>query len=104
MPEIRDGPNSVQSFEVNQNIRFEEVTFKYPKQLENQKNVFDKISLSIKAHETTAIVGPSGSGKSTIVQIIERFYDPKEGDVFFDNTNVKDLSLKTLRESIGYVS
>ncbi len=43
-------------------------------------------------------------GKSTIVQMIERFYEPKSGVIYFDNTNIKDISLKTLRESIGYVS
>jgi ATP-binding cassette subfamily B (MDR/TAP) protein 1 len=43
-------------------------------------------------------------GKSTIVQMIERFYEPKSGVIYFDKTNIKDISLKTLRESIGYVS
>ena len=61
-------------------------------------------SFSINAGETTAIVGPSGSGKSTIVQLIERFYDPQDGDIMLDKTNIKDIQLKTLRESIGYVS
>ena len=50
------------------------------------------------------ITGPSGSGKSTIVQLIERFYDPKSGDILLDNTNIKDIKIKNLRESIGYVS
>jgi ABC-type multidrug transport system fused ATPase/permease subunit len=58
----------------------------------------------IKAGEATAIVGPSGSGKSTIVQMIERFYDPKEGQIFFDDVNNKDISLLALRQAIGYVS
>jgi ABC-type multidrug transport system fused ATPase/permease subunit len=49
-------------------------------------------------------VGPSGSGKSTIVQMIERFYSPLEGDIFFDDLNIKDIKIQTLRESIGYVS
>lgn len=52
----------------------------------------------------TAIVGPSGSGKSTIVQMIERFYQPAEGEIYLDDINVKDIQLKALRESIGYVS
>ena len=49
-------------------------------------------------------MGPSGSGKSTIVQMIERFYDPLEGNIYIDETEIKDIKLKTLRESIGYVS
>jgi ABC-type multidrug transport system fused ATPase/permease subunit len=40
---------------------------------------------------TTAIVGPSGSGKSTIIQMIERFYEPKEGEIYFDDVNLKDI-------------
>lgn len=62
------------------------------------------MTFQIRAGETTAIVGPSGSGKSTIVQMIERFYEPIHGNIFIDNTNIKDISLKGLRESIGYVS
>jgi ABC-type multidrug transport system fused ATPase/permease subunit len=49
-------------------------------------------------------VGPSGSGKSTIVQMIERFYDPLSGKVTIDGTDIKNISLKALRENIGYVS
>ncbi len=43
-------------------------------------------------------------GKSTIVQMIERFYDPLAGEIYFDGTNIKDIEVKTLRESLGYVS
>ena len=62
------------------------------------------MNFKIRAGETTAIVGPSGSGKSTIVQMIERFYAPMAGEIFFDDVNIKDITLKALRENIGYVS
>ncbi len=62
------------------------------------------MNFEIKAGVTTAIVGPSGSGKSTIVQMIERFYEPSVGDIYLDDINIKDIKLKNLRESIGYVS
>lgn len=62
------------------------------------------MNFSIKGGQTTAIVGPSGSGKSTIVQMLERFYNPTEGDIYLDGVNIKDIKLKKLRESIGYVS
>lgn len=103
-PLIKDKEGSRDSLVLNRSIRFENVTFKYPTAPEKVKNVLEGASFEIKAGTTTAIVGPSGSGKSTIVQMIERFYDPLAGEIFMDNVNLKDIQLKALRESIGYVS
>lgn len=52
----------------------------------------------------TAVVGPSGSGKSTILQLLERFYDPVEGDILLDGYNLRDLNVKHLRSRMGLVS
>lgn len=104
VPTIKDNESCVSVFEVKEGIRFEKVSFKYPTAPEKVKNVFNSISFKIKAGTTTAIVGPSGSGKSTIVQMIERLYEPNQGEIYLDNLNIKDIKLKTLRESIGYVS
>ena len=62
------------------------------------------LNISIPKGKFTAIVGLSGSGKSTIVQLLERFYDPVEGDIFLDGHNIKDLNVKFLRSCLGLVS
>ena len=90
-PGICDHEGCVSEFDITKSIRFEGVTFRYPTAPPNVKNVLDKVSFEIKAGSTTAIVGPSGSGKSTIVQMIERFYTPPEGEIYFDDLNIKDI-------------
>ena len=77
--------------------------FRYPTAQENVKDVFQGASFKIKAGTSTAIVGPSGSGKSTIVQMINRFYDPKGGSIDYGSTPLKKIDLTTLREMIGWV-
>ena len=57
----------------------------------------------IKSGTTTAIVGPSGAGKSTIVQLINRFYDPSNGNIFYGSTPLKSIDLPALRKTIGWV-
>ena len=81
VPEIRNNENTRRGMglKLESEILFENVTFKYPTAMEEHKPVLENATFSIKAGTTTAIVGPSGSGKSTIIQLIERFYDPKEG-------------------------
>ena len=106
VPEVRNDSGMIlDKFDLNDEIGFQNVTFKYPTSMPEHKPVLIDASFTIKAGETTAIVGPSGSGKSTIVQLIERFYDPRQGgSITFDNVNIRDICLKRLRESIGYVS
>lgn len=65
--------------------------------------VHRKLNLTINANEKTALVGESGCGKSTVMQLIERFYDPDNGEVIIDGVNVKDLDFVWLRKNIGYV-
>lgn len=97
VPEIRDAPNCITDIQLKSEISFDKVHFRYPTQVEKSRDIFAGASFSIKTGTSTAIVGPSGSGKSTIVQLINRYYDPKQGDIMFDNKNLKDLSLVSLR-------
>ena len=66
--------------------------------------VMDDVNLLVPAGKTTALVGASGSGKSTIVGLVERFYDPVDGDVFLDGRNVRDLNLRWMRRQMALVS
>lgn len=104
VPEIKDHDKCTNDFEIKNHIIFKDLSFRYPTQPAHVRNVLDGMNFKIRAGETTAIVGPSGSGKSTIVQMIERFYSPLAGEIFFDDVNIKDITLKALRENIGYVS
>jgi ATP-binding cassette, subfamily B (MDR/TAP), member 1 len=66
--------------------------------------VLKHVDITIPKHKFTAIVGPSGSGKSTLLQLLERFYDPVEGDILLDGHNIRDLNVKFLRSKMGFVS
>ncbi len=100
---IQDGRANIKEISVRDKITFKDVTFRYPTALPTTPNVLTRATFSIPACTTTAIIGPSGAGKSTIVQLIERFYDPEEGQVYFDDTDIKDYNLNALRCNMGYV-
>jgi ABC-type multidrug transport system fused ATPase/permease subunit len=82
-------------------IEFKNVDFFYPSRPDHQ--VLTNFSFKFQVGKITAIVGPSGSGKSTIVQLIERFYDPNNGEVLIDGMDIKDICLREFRQQVGYV-
>ncbi|KAM4621085.1 iron-sulfur clusters transporter ABCB7, mitochondrial [Polymixia lowei] len=80
-------------------IRFEDVYFEY---LEGQQ-VLNGVSFEVPAGKKVAIVGGSGSGKSTIVRLLFRFYEPQQGNIYIAGQNIRDVSLDSLRKSVGVV-
>ena len=82
-------------------IVFEDVSFSYYK--ENQEKVLSHISLEIKAGETVGIIGSTGCGKTSLVQLIPRLYDVDEGSVYVDGIDVREYSLRHLRDSVSMV-
>uniref|UniRef100_A0A8C6KUJ4 Bile salt export pump n=1 Tax=Nothobranchius furzeri TaxID=105023 RepID=A0A8C6KUJ4_NOTFU len=86
---------------VKGDIEFHNVTFYYPSRPEVK--ILDQLSVAVKSGETTAFVGPSGAGKSTAIQLIQRFYDPKEGMVTIDGHDIRGLNIQWLRSLIGIV-
>ncbi|NLB28774.1 MAG: ABC transporter ATP-binding protein, partial [Clostridiales bacterium] len=81
-------------------LRFNNVSFSYG---DAEANVLDNISFTAKAGEVTAFIGSTGSGKSTLVNLIPRFYDVSSGDITLDGVDIRDLSVRELRENLGYV-
>ncbi len=83
------------------NIEFKNVSFVYPKtDIDAVKN----INISIKGGSTTALVGHSGAGKSTIINLLPRFFDPKEGGIYIDGQKISKVTLSSLRKNISMVS
>lgn len=97
---IGDKPDAVPVENIKGEIRFEKVKFRY-------KNshcwLLNDLNFKIKPGQSVAIVGPSGSGKSTIISLIQRFYDPGEGAILLDGTDLRSIRQKSLRNNIGIV-
>ena len=90
--------------EIRGDIRFENVTFAYETQGEEQRNVISGLNLTVSEGKTLALVGPSGGGKSTLCNLIPRFYEVSGGRITVDGTDIRDITLHSLRSSIGIVS
>lgn len=98
--EIFDEPGAVIMPKPEGAIAFEQVAFEYP---DDHNKVFRNLNLSVKPGEKLAIVGPSGGGKTTLCNLIPRFYDVTEGRIMIDGKNIKEYTLKSLRQNIGIV-
>lgn len=81
-------------------VEFKNVSFKYPGA---DDYVLQDISFTAKQGETIAFIGSTGSGKSTLINLVPRFYDATDGEVFIDGINVKDYKLEELESKLGYV-
>ena len=95
--DIKDGKQTIN--EEIKNINFEDVSLKY-----DNKDALHNISFEAKKGEKIALVGNSGGGKSSIVNLLLRFYDTSDGKVLFNNTEIKKLTLQSLRENISIVT
>lgn len=99
-PDIKDKDGAVELKNVKGDIRFEDVSFQYE---ENTEKVLSHINLNVPAGAYMALVGSSGAGKSTLCSLIPRFYDVTGGSVKIDGKDIRDLTLKSLRDHIGIV-
>ena len=99
-PDIVNRENAIELKDAKGHIVFENVAFKYN---DATNEVFRGISLDIPAGEYMALVGSSGVGKTTMCSLIPRFYEVSEGRILLDGTDIRDLTLQSLRKNIGIV-
>lgn len=98
---IVDRPGAVEAKPLTKGLRFDNVTFKYAT---NKAPALSEISLEIPAGSAVALVGETGSGKSTLANLIPRFYDPTSGAVMYDETDLRELQVKSLRNQLAIVT
>ncbi len=96
---ITDKPNAIVKASFDTEITIENINFKY-----EEENVLKNFSLQVPKGKTVALVGQSGSGKSTIANLLTRFYDVQEGTIKIDGTNIKDITMNSLRHLLGLVT
>lgn len=97
--ELRDKPNATELTHVHGKVEFKNVSFEYKKGIE----VVHDLNIKANPGEMIAFVGASGAGKSTIANLVPRFYDVTAGAILIDDQDVRDVTLKSLREQIGVV-
>lgn len=99
-PDIQDSPDAVEPAHVRGDVAFRDVSFRYRK---DRHNVLKNFTLDIRSGEYVALVGYSGVGKTTLCSLIPRFYEVTKGKILLDGINIRNISLRSLRENIGIV-
>ncbi|MCF7907959.1 MAG: ABC transporter ATP-binding protein/permease [Candidatus Omnitrophica bacterium] len=98
---VKDSVGAIDIPILKDKIVFKDVWFKYEG---SSEDVLSGTNLEVKRGEMIAVVGPSGAGKTTMINLIPRFYDPYKGSILFDGKNIKDASLKSVRNLVGMVT
>src|SRR5205814_2169050 len=98
-PEIQDRPGAIEAADFNGEIAFHRVSFDYG----DGRDVLKQVSVAVSPGRRLALVGVSGAGKSTIVSLILRLYEPQEGAIFIDGTDIQRYQRESLRRQIGLV-
>ena len=100
-PSIYDKEDAINLEEPITSISFKDVSFSYPS---SESNVLNNIDLEITSGEFLGVMGHTGAGKSTILKLIEKFYEPQQGQVLINGKDINNFSIKSIRSKIGFVS
>ncbi|WP_315110863.1 ABC transporter ATP-binding protein [Clostridium intestinale] len=99
VPDVKESVNAKKLPKVSGEIEFKDVSFSYNDEID----VLENINLNINSGETVAFVGTTGVGKTTIASLLNRFYDLQKGSILIDGEDIKDVTLKSLRDNISMV-
>ena len=100
-PDIQDAPNATPLPKVEGHVRFENVSFAYNSGKGNDVEALRNVNLEARPGEMVALVGPSGAGKTTLVHLLPRFYEAQSGRITIDGHDIRDVTVKSLRDAIG---
>ncbi len=100
-PNIKDSQDAVELKGFHDSINFDHVSFHYE---DSTDLVLNDVNFTVKRGEIVALVGPSGGGKSTLVDLLPRFFDPTEGKILIDNTDIRNVKIDSLRNLMGIVT
>ncbi|MBN1246881.1 MAG: ABC transporter ATP-binding protein [Anaerolineae bacterium] len=100
-PDIQDAPNATPLPQVEGHVRFEHVSFAYNSGNNKETEALRDVSFEARPGEMVALVGPSGAGKTTLVHLLPRFYEAQAGRVTIDGHDIRDVTVKSLRDAIG---
>lgn len=98
--QITDGQNVSEMKSIKGEVHFDRVSFSY----DDETPVLKEVSFTINPGETIALVGPTGAGKTTIVNLISRFYDIQNGHIYIDGTDIKTVTIESLRKQMGIMT
>ncbi|KML06286.1 ABC transporter ATP-binding protein [Rossellomorea marisflavi] len=98
---IKDGVNAVEATRMKGEVRFEDVSFHYNDLDEDP--ALESITFNAPPGRIIGLIGGTGSGKSSVIQLLTRFYEPQEGRITIDGLDIRDYSIKSLRQNIGVV-
>jgi ABC-type multidrug transport system fused ATPase/permease subunit len=97
--EVQEATEKIDLPQIKGAVEYHNVTFGYDQKLP----ILKKINFTVTPNQTIAIVGPTGAGKSSLIKLLSRFYDPQEGAIYIDGHDIKTVSFKSLRQSMGIV-